>query len=427
MARILSLEDCPVQLRNYILQLLRPDDEALLLPQAEVSSESNSFKNVVFTLVGDAPGVPCDLFNANWYTGVSAVKVRDADVHRLTTDEDFRAMAMKRLRDEIASEVSDSAVTVGPSLDCDASDRDTTNWVAGFDSPSCCVGLYTTEHSLPPEAGVRGQNRVHRQSFLICRAGGGLAASQFHSRLIATLRKGKSLEYALELSSEPGPQAFRRVSQSGSRNRAQILMQAADILGLQIDSIGDQASGNKRRNAVCSIDVNCNTLRRQSERVYYLNSGIDLTTSLGVCVPSNPGDGWTILLTPEGSTKTVVTNEACNSLPFASRRICTSREVVQRIAAKIKAKKTREGSAHFDSQFILERFVWSNRDFGEMSQDIEPLALWGTHDQEEFVSRYSRELGISKFVSVKLHPELVCLAGVDAGRLRGLVRNVAEA
>ena len=218
MAKILALEDCDITLRNSILRTLRETDEAVLLPQSERSIESTHFKNTVFTLSANTTGLNTDIFSPDWFTGVTCVQLDDRDVEPLLNNPKRRADALKKLATTIPSEVASSDVTVGPQLDADVNDRDVSDWVAGFDGPSCCVGLYVSEHSRPPDVGLIGMNRVHRESFLICRAGGGLAASQFHTRLVSSLRRGKTLEQALESGTEPGPQALRRVAVAGTRN-----------------------------------------------------------------------------------------------------------------------------------------------------------------------------------------------------------------
>ena len=264
MARILSVEACPPALRNQLLRALRPCDECTLLPQAEISVESNSFKNVAFSLSLTETEIPVSIFSSRWFDGVSAVALDDRDVEPLLRDPERRKTALAALAAAIESETSDSTVSVGPSIDGDVNDRDKGEaWEFGFDSPTCLVGLFCSEHSRAPDAGMKGQHRVHRESFLVCRAGGGLAAQTFHTRLIGAARKGKTLAQALEQGTEPGPQGLRRVSMAGTRNRARILLKAAEVLGFtRVASIGDQPSQGRLRGAVLSHDVQINTLRR---------------------------------------------------------------------------------------------------------------------------------------------------------------------
>ena len=78
-------------------------------------------------------------------------------------------------------------------------------------------------------------DRVHQTSYLVCKAGAGVAGATFHMRLVAALKKGMTLEDCLEKGTEPGPAALRRVSMAGSRNRARILELAAKALGFPDD------------------------------------------------------------------------------------------------------------------------------------------------------------------------------------------------
>lgn len=163
MARILALEDTPLELRNALLRELRTSDEVVLLPQAQRSPESAAFKNAVFTLEGSTSEAPASIFSPGWSNGISAIRLEDRDVEALLCDPALRARKLKELTEKIPSEVADSRLSVGPDLDGDEQDCDLrTDWVAGFDSPSCLVGLFCAEHSRAPEPGAQGQNRMHR-------------------------------------------------------------------------------------------------------------------------------------------------------------------------------------------------------------------------------------------------------------------------
>lgn len=428
MSKILSLENCSHPLRNSILRALRETDEAILLPQAERSVESSTYKNVVFRLTSNTPGLDPDIFSSNWFTGITCVQLDDRDVEPLLRNPEKRAAALQKLAAAIPSEVACSNVTVGPQLEADSNDRDTSEWVAGFDGPSCCVGLYVSEHSKAPDVGLRGMNRVFRESFLICRAGGGLAASQFHTRLVSSLRRGKSLEQALESGNDPGPQALRRVAAAGTRNRTQILLRAANVMGFQrVNGISDQASGGKKRGAVPTIDVSINALRRveDTNNCYQYSAGcVDCAISTGVASSSNPADGFLLFMSAEGDAKLSIRNDAHSCIPFSTRRISTSKDTVDKILAEWKKYQHQAKPAHIDREFVDERFTWHNRDYGEHSSTIEPLCLWGTHDSEEFASKFSRELGLATANLVRLRPEIVLLAGVEPGKLRPLVRHI---
>lgn len=423
MARILALEETSLELRNALLRALRSTDEVVLLPQAQRSPESSSFKNAVFTLDGSSGEAPASIFSSEWSAGISAVLLDDRDVEPLLRDHELRQRKLAELADKIPSEVADSSLVVGPDVDGDDADRDIrTDWVAGFDSSTCLVGLFCAEHSRAPEMGTQGQNRIHRASYLVCRAGAGVAAATFHSRLVGAMKKGRSLDEALLGGKEPGPQALRRVSAAGSRNRARILLKAAEILGFNyVSSIGDQASGSRLRGAVPTIDVNTNTLRLVEENGtshWVYSTGIDCGSNQGVITSSNVSDGFIVFLSPTGG-KLLVRNDANSSVPFGSTRIVTNRDMASKVLEKMK-----KGNQHVDEDFVKDRFSWKNRDFGPRSQEVIPFCLHGTHLEETFSSSFGRELGLSRASVVRLRPELVCLAGVEAGKLRPLVKSL---
>lgn len=421
MARILSVEACPAGLRNQLLRALRPSDECVLLPQAECSVESQSFKNIAFTLSSIEPEIPVSIFSSKWFDGVSAVRLDDRDVEPLLRDPERRKSALEALANAIQSETADSTVAVGPGIDGDDNDRDKGDgWEFGFDGPTCLVGLFCSEHSRAPDVGLKGQHRVHRESYLVARAGGGVAAQTFHTRLLGAARKGKTLTQALEHGAEPGPQGLRRVSMAGTRNRSRILLKAAEVLGFsRVATIGDQPSQGRLRGAVLDLDVQINTLRRvenQGVVSYAYCTGVDCSSSLGCMVASNLADGFLLYVSSTPGQKLVVRNEAGNSVPFATPRLKSSKHLAEE---QTKSMLSTSGIRHHvDAEFISERFSWRNRDFGPRSQDVVPFGLVGSHSEETFAGSFGRELGLAQATQCRLHPELVVVAGVEASKLR---------
>ena len=429
MARVLSLDSCPSELRNHLVRALKSTDEAVLLPAAGRNPDTGEFSNVVFRLDGTETDVDPSVFSAKWGNGVSAVKVDGARAKQLVACPVERAKALQALADAIHSETQNSDTVVGPPLECDELDRDTTEWKAGFDGPAAFVGLFFAQHSRAPEIAARGQNRVHESAYLVAKAGGGVSATTFHQRLTAALRKGKTLEQCFATDGEPGAAALRRVSNSGSRNRGRILNEAAVALGLPfLDTTPDQSSLGRYRACVTNFDVNCNTLRKvegSATPLFQYTTGLDGGASQGLLTLSNAADGLALLLSPTGDSKFVLKNEAHNSLPFSSVRILSDRDALQRaVDAYKKAKGEEADPPHIDDAFLRKTFAWRNRKFRESQPDIEPLALWGTHESEAFLSTFSRELGVANANVVRLRPLVVALAGVDSGKLRAAVRSL---
>jgi len=435
MARILAVDDVPVSLRNHLVHTLRPFDQAVLLPQAERRDETGVYKNVTFRLSGTEPDVPTTIFNPKWFTGVSAVRVDGPVVARLLNDPKARHEAMRRLRDAIPSEVACASVQVGPALDCDESDRDVHEWTAGFDGPGSFVGLYCADHSRAPDPARRGMDRVQQTSYLVCKAGAGIAGATFHMRLLAALKKGHSLEECLEKGTGPGPgpAALRRVSMAGSRNRARILDMAAKALGFpMLDTVPDQSSRGKYRGAVTQVDVAVNALRRVEDAThstYQYTTAVDAASSQGLVSMSNASDGVILMLSAGGEVGQTLRNEAHDSIPFASPRLASERDLIATVTEEHKLALRHGDWAHPDNDFVRDRFVWKNRAFPEIggnasNVDIEPLVLWGLYDREDYLSRFARELGIAQSQTVRLRPIAVCLAGVDSGKLRAALRNI---
>jgi hypothetical protein len=425
MARILSLEECSIGLRNILLKTLRVEDEATLLPQASASLESGIVKNCVYKLSGVAPNPPVDIFSTRWFDGITAVLLDDRDVVPLITNPDRRAQLLAKLAEQIKSEICDSSVSVGPALDADDLDRDVDKWDAGFDSTTACVGIFVSEHVRAPATGVRGVNRVHRESYLVCRAGGGVAASTFHARLMGSISKGKTLSQALETGSEPGPQGLRRVASAGTRNRCRILLKAAEIIGLRyIETIADQASPQRDRAVVPTVDVHVNSMRllENTDHMFQYATAVDCVASQGLITCSNIADGFVLFCSKHQGPKVVVRNEASSCVPFGTERLLTNRAMSEHVLAEM--LKNKACDVHVDKTFVRSRFAWRNRDLGPSSQSVFPFCLWGTHNEENFTSSFGRELGTANLTACRLHPEVVLVAGVDVGKLRPMVREL---
>jgi hypothetical protein len=453
MARVLGLDGdyIPPELRTALVDHLRLFDEGIILPGAQRSPESGGVKNVVMRLNGTEHDLRADVFTPNWFMGVSAVQVGTQEAEALLSDPARRCAALRALAEAIPSEMASSEVQVGPELDGEATDADSNPWQFGFDSPSCCVGLYAAEETRAPRAGVQGMDRVHKTYYLVCKAGGGVAAQTFHARLTAALSKGASLDEALEQGTEPGPQALRRVGVAAKRNRGRILVAAAKTLGFHgIDTISDQASppGQQYRVAITALDVACNVLRKvdlpeRDRSVWQYTSGcVDAASSLGLVTASNAARGFVLFTGADGEFKVTLRNSVHDAIPFCTPRLSSNREAVTKAAEAHKrhlAKTASDGGggggggamgegAHPDGQWLRERFAWVNSaaggKAGALPGQIEPPPLWGTFEPEAWVQSWARELGLAQLRQVRLGPEIVAIAGVEPGKLRAAVRHV---
>lgn len=418
-----GLEEISPKVRGGLSSSLRVCDEAVCLPGADRSTESGAFKNVVMRLSGTDNELYTDIFSSSWFQGVSVVAVPNDVAEPLLKDPSKRAAALKRLADAIPSELADTELTVGPQLDGDQDDRDTASWSAGFDSTGNCVGLYSAMQNKAPEVGMSGMNRAHRAFYLVCKAGGGVASQTFHSRLITALQSGQTLDQALEEGSEPGPQALRRVASASERNRARILAIAAEAIGFYtLDTLSDNAAvpGAPQRLAITAVSCNYNTLRKVSgalRSTWQYNAGcVDCILSTGVLTSSNVQDGFVLFSTQSDDLKMTLRNDAHNSVPFVTKRLTTSKEITARVANDLKTKLP-----HPDAEFVKEHFAWKSKRMNGAEQVI-PTALYGSHDQEAFLSAWGRELGLSNLKTAKLAPEVVAVGGVEPAKLRAIVR-----
>lgn len=434
MAKVMGLEEVPHDLMAALKNTLRICDDACVLPtQAHRSQESGAFKNVIMRLNGNEPNMNPDAFSSDWFGGVSVLRVPADVAAPLLKDAGKRAKVLKQLALAIPSELHDADIQVGPELECDDADRDVKPWTAGFDSPGCCVGLYSAKQMRAPEAGLSGMNRAHEAYYLICKAGGGVAAQTFGARLTAALRKGVSLDEALEEGNDPGPQALRRVSLAAQRNRHRILTIAAEVIGFYaVDTIGDNAASpmHPYRGAVTLIDVVTNSLRKDESvtknSVWQYSAGcIDGQVSNGLITASNVAEGFVAFTNSQDEFRLMLRNGANNCLPYSTIRLKSNRAAASDIAQKHKdARLKGKVKAHPDHDWVRERFAWTSKDFGNPDLQLEPVSVWGTHASESFLSCWARELGVSTCKVVRMAPEIVTIAGMEQSKLRAAVRQV---
>jgi hypothetical protein len=200
-------------------------------------------------------------------------------------------------------------------------------------------------------------------------------------------------------------------------------------MGLRhVETIADQASPQRDRAVVPTVDVHVNSIRLlEDTNMYQYSTAVDCVPSQGLVTCSNVSDGFVLFCSKQKSTKVIVRNEASSCVPFATERFLSTRAMSEKILAEmIKSRAPSSDEAHVDHAFIRDRFSWRNRDLGQFSQNVMPFCLWGTHSEETFTSSYGRELGIANMTACRLHPEIVLLAGVEVGKLRPMVRELGS-
>ena len=159
---------------------------------------------------------------------------------------------------------------------------------------------------------------------------------------------------------------------------------------------------------------------------------MDATASTGLCTLSNASDGIVLLLSDAGEVRFKLGNGATHStVPFATRQLLPDTELVQRIAEAHRRSLADGGRvpAHPDAEFVYSRFGWTARKFGTAAEErgvvVEPLPLWGSHEAEDWLASYAREMGVASCQVVRLRPRLVAIAAVEQGKLRALMRNLS--
>lgn len=433
MARLVSLDEIDSKLRTYLMGALRVSDQCVVLPQASRSVESGALKNCVLRLSGCDPDVNAEIFSANWFSGVSLVKVPNEKAEMLLKTSTQRSQYLKALVAAIPSEMQDAQLQVGPELEGDEQDRDIDTWKPGFDGPGCCVGLYSAMQNKSPEAHQSGMSRVHRDYYILCKAGAGVAGQTFHARLTSALRDGATLDEALSEDGIPGARALRRVASAAKRNRSRILLLAAEALGFYgIDTLGDNASPSKapHRVAIPQIDSAYNTLIKPESSSMrsvwqYASGACDAAASQGMVVSSNVAEGFVAFVSSTGE-RLMLKNEAHSCLPFSTPRILSNRDAVFNAVDKHKDARKSKANPHPDHDWVSSRFAWHSKDFGN-GVDIEPPCIWGSHESESFLSEWARELGVSRASPIRLQPEIVAISAVEPGKLRVATKSVASA
>ena len=426
MARIVSLEDVDPKLRHALGSALRLTDSAVVLPQAHRSVESGAFKNIVMRINGVEPSLSAEVFSSNWFSGVSAVKI-SKDKAELILSPKHRASLLEKLKKAVPSEMESSEIQVGPGIEGDERDRDKAEWVAGFDSPSCCVGVYSALQSRCPNSAKSGMSRLHRDYYLVCKAGGGVAAQVFHARLSAALKKGATLHECFVEGGEPGAQvaAWRRprsateqdpgFGRGGAGSR-----EPRDDRRLLQPARAPYHGGLQVRRATTD-----QARRERPTPVYQYSAGcVDSKLSHGLMVSSNVSEGFVAFAAADGDSAMRLVNDAHNCVPFATERLENTRTMISAIAkAHKQAIKNRE-DAHPDKGWISERFAWNCKDHGV---ELEPPPLWGSHSAETFISEWSRELGVSRSSVIRMQPELVVISAPEPGKLRVAAKSVLAA
>ena len=243
MVHLMGITDIDPNLTEYLETKCNVSDSAFCLPTAHTSVDSGALKGVTLRLVGDVSPVSPDLFSQNWFCGVTVVKIPNDAVERLVSTSEQRKDTLNKLVECTHSETQDIRLKIGPTMMGDSHDNDTGAWMCGFDGPGCCVGIYSASANKAPNKECVGMNRAHRNYYILCKAGAGVAGQTFHSHFTASLNRGATLDEALGDGGTPGRSALYRLGEASRRNRGRIIASCCEKLELDyIDSLPDNMS-----------------------------------------------------------------------------------------------------------------------------------------------------------------------------------------
>lgn len=440
-------------LHASLVDVLRSEDECVVLPGARRTPNSGVFEGVVMSLDGaeaNAPGV----FKADWGAGVSVVRVGSELAEPLLSTPQTRKRAIQALTKAISNELAGDD-DVGPALGSSTSkDAPSDDWKAGFDSSSCCCGLYSAIEQKSIVHGNPGMTRATRSYFLVCKAGSGRAGQEFHAKFMGAISNGTSLDEALLCGKMDrdgcilSEATIQRVNAAGRRNRARLILQAAEVLGLgpDVDSVPDHACSeqHKRPCAILMADCVTNTMTRRSAASsdgtepsrwwYYSGAVAPAPISQGAILLSNAAQGMVLVLGDRDEDALRFRNEAHGSLPFGSPRTRDNKDAIKdAVTAHKRAARKADASGiadltdaatdtpalcsgHPDEEWLSQRFGWK-RNQAARALDVHPPQLWGTHQPLEY-EKWAKQGGLSAFRRLMLVPELVVLAGAEAPLVR---------
>lgn len=215
---------------------------------------------------GAVAPLPLSLLDPRWGDGLSAIEIPEShseELRRRVSDPNLRHEMCKLML--AAVERGDA---VGPHLDPNADAG--TAWRHGFDHDECFVALHSTDHhGVPPGVDIANYERPIEKFYIVCRAGAGRAARDFHRMLSRAHADKLSFDALFGDDAHRSDQQLSatkmlgRVEVCGSHNRARILHDVASRIGVvsglrdRVDHAAKLASELKPH-----IEMLAHTLRR---------------------------------------------------------------------------------------------------------------------------------------------------------------------
>ena len=450
-------------LRSALLGLLRPCDVATLLPGAHLSPESQQIKNVVFDIDGNEPNVPYQLLNPDFGHGIAVIRLPKEAAESLFASQEAREHSLKKLSESclnlLAENPSTKDVHIGPMLSSSSSrDVEGDVWQAGFDSSNCAVGLYTSIETAVPVGCTEGCAYPVTTYYLVAKAGSGRAGQELSSKLMANIAKGTSLN-GIFRNGEVTMGELTRVYQAGRRNRARIILQAAEKLGIAMDieTSTDHTSCEEAQGQQVSIllvdsmtnvlecvlpsmsinDVTVTDPEHDEAQWRYYAGCISPHRSQGLGCCSTASEGMTLFFDPVDEASVCSSQYVAHPvLPFGSSRVYGNVETLLQSATTMATPDLENPDSalkkHANDAWIRSHFTWPQNHLRLKTDEVTraiveslvPAVLLGTHTRLDHAS-FVHTLSIGRMRTVSLYPELVYLAGTEYARIRPVAAHIA--
>lgn len=153
---------------------MRPQDRLYVLKGASRSFESGEYKNTLFDICPDTPGINPNLFSPHWYAGVSFIQICNKVGKILEHESEIRKKFLQELKTKV---------------ECRDYRHEHSNRHTERDhklyTESSCLGLYRGYQY--PE---RSRNNLHREHivyYIVCKSDAGLEAFDLSERVNALL------------------------------------------------------------------------------------------------------------------------------------------------------------------------------------------------------------------------------------------------
>ena len=434
MARIFAIDDVPKALKDSLAKALRPEDEAVLLPSADLDATSGKYENVVFRFDGSEKDVPHTVFSPAWGTGVSAIKVHGVWVDRILADPQHRQKCLAKLRELIDSQTADPDTVVGPHLDGDENDRDEVSGRRASTAPRASWASTRPSTRARPSRRSRARTGATRTQLPGVKAGAGQAARPVPLALHDGAQ-GRRVALGADPATGPGPRGApardaRRLAQPRAHPhaRGRGARRAHDRLGARPELVRPVPRGGHRTST--SASTSCARSRTRTTRPCTSTPRASTPPSRRGCIvasPTSPTAWCSSSPSENGDVRQNLRNEAHSSLPFSSPRLVPDRDLISTV---VQASTRRRPSAGAQAQprprllprpvHVAEPAVCQD---GRRHRAAPALGL--ARHRVLLCASFARELGVAQAARWCACGPCPCVvAGIESGKLRAALRSM---